>query len=69
MSFLRITFDAARVLHCPKETCKIWTWRKSIGGTFFETTMTHVINFSASSPVVKQEHVREHRVYWFPSSV
>jgi len=33
--------------------------RKSIGDTlaFFQTMMTHVINFSASFPVVKQEHV------------
>ena len=28
-----------------KETCKIWIGRKSIGDTFFQTTMTHVINF------------------------
>jgi len=34
----------------PEETCKIWTWRKSIGDTFFQTTMTHVINF------LKHEH-------------
>jgi len=57
MSFLRVTCDAARGLECPKETCKIWTRRKSIGNTFFQTTMTHVINFFASSQVVKQEHV------------
>jgi len=42
---------------CPKETCKIWTGRKSIGDTFFQTTMTHMINFLASFPVVKQKHV------------
>jgi len=58
MSFLRVTCDAARGLQCPKKTCKIWTTRKSIGDTFFQTTMmTHVINFFASFPVVKQEHV------------
>ena len=45
MSFLRVTCDTARGLQCPKETCKIWTGRKSIGDTFFQTTMTHVINF------------------------
>ena len=55
---LRVTCAAARALQCPKETCKIWTGRKSIGDTFFQTTMTHVINFFAASfPVVKQEHV------------
>jgi len=58
MSFLRINCDAARGLQCPKETCKIWTGRKSIGNTFFQTTMTHVINFFSSFPVVKQEHVK-----------
>ena len=26
--------DTARGLQCPKETCKIWTGRKSIGDTF-----------------------------------
>jgi len=57
MSFLRVNCDAARSLQCPKETCKIWTGRKSIGDTFFQTTMTHVINFFASFPVLKQEHV------------
>jgi len=57
MSFLRVTCDAARGVQCPKENCKIWTGRKSIGDTFFQTTMTHVINFFASFPVVKQEHV------------
>jgi len=30
-------------------------WRQ-----FFQTTMTHVINFFAFSPVVKQEHVEGH---------
>jgi len=57
MSFLRVTCDAAMGLQCPKETCKILTGRISIGDTFFQTTMTHVINFFASFPVVKQEHV------------
>ena len=57
MSFLRVICDAARGLQCPKETCKIWTGRKSIGDTFFQTTTTHVINFFVSFPVVKQEHV------------
>jgi len=57
MSFLQVTWDAAGGLQCPKETCKIWTGRKSIGDTFFQTTMAHVINFSASFPVGKQEHV------------
>jgi len=57
MSFLRVNCDAARGLPCPKETCKIWTGRKSIGDKFFQTTMTHVINFFVSFPVVKQEHV------------
>ena len=28
-----------------------------MGDTFFQTTMTHVINFFVSFPVVKQEHV------------
>ena len=69
MSFLRFTCDAARGLQCPKETCKIWTGRKSIGDTFFQTTMTHVINFFASFPVVKQEHVEGNTGYMFPSSV
>jgi len=41
MSFLWVTCDAARGLQCPKETCKIWTGRKSIGDKFFQTTMTH----------------------------
>ena len=54
---MHVTCDAARGLHCPKETCKIWTGIKSIGDTFFHTTMTHVINLFASFPVVKQEHV------------
>ena len=45
MSFLRVTCDAARGLQCPKETCRIWTGRKSIGDTFFQITITHVINF------------------------
>jgi len=57
MSFLRVTCDAIRGLQCPKETCEIWTWRKLIVDTFNQTTMTHVINFFASFPVVKQEHV------------
>jgi len=57
MSFLRVNCDAARGLQSPKETCKIWSGRKSIGDTFFQTTMTHVINFFASLPVIKQEHV------------
>jgi len=57
MSFLRVNCDAERGLLCPKETCKTWTGRKSIGDTFFQTTMTHVINFFVSFPVVKQEHV------------
>jgi len=57
MSFLRVTCGAARSLQCLKETCKIWTGRKSIGDTFFQTTMTHVINFFASFSMVKQEHV------------
>ena len=57
MSFLRVNCDAARGLQCPKESRKIWTGRKSIGDIFFQTTMTQVINFFASFPVVKQEHV------------
>jgi len=57
MSFLRVNCDAARGLQCPKETCKKWTGRKWIGKSFFQTTMTHEINFFASFPVVKQEHV------------
>jgi len=40
-----------------KRPAKIWTERQSIGDAFFETTMMHVINFFASFPVVKQEHV------------
>jgi len=47
MSFLRVNCEAARGLQCPKETCKIWTGRKSID----------VIKFFASFPEVKQEHV------------
>ena len=36
--------------------------------TFFQTTITHVINFSASFPGGKTGTRRtEHRVYWFPS--
>jgi len=57
LSFLRVICDAAWGLQCLKETCKIWTGRKSIDDTFFQTKMTHVINFFASFPVVKQEHV------------
>jgi len=57
MSFLRVNYDAARDLKCPKETYKIWTRRKSIGDIFLQTTMTHVIKNFASFPVVKQEHV------------
>jgi len=57
MSFLRVTCDAARGLQCPKETCKIWTGRKSIGDKFLKTTMTHVIKKFESFPLVKQEHV------------
>jgi len=57
MWFLRVICDAARGLHCPKETCKTWPGRKSIGDTFFQTTMMHVINFFASFAVAKQEHV------------
>ena len=59
MTVLPFTCDTARGLQCPKETCKIWMRRKSIeiGDTFFQTTMAHVINFVASFPVVKQEHV------------
>jgi len=33
-------------------------WRQ-----FFQTTMTHVINFSASFPMVKQEHVEGNAGY------
>jgi len=57
MSFLRVYCDAARVLQYPKETCKIWTGRKSMGDIIFQTTMTHVVNFFASFTVVKQEHI------------
>ena len=71
MSFLRCNCDATRGLVCPKETCKIRTGRKSIGDTFFQTTMTHVINFFESFPVVKQEHVEGNTgcigFHWFPS--
>ena len=58
-SFLQVNRDAAKGLQCPKETrtCKIWMGRKSIGGKFFQTTMTHVITFFASFPLVKQEYV------------
>ena len=35
MSFLRVNSDAARGLQCPKQTCKIWTGRKSICDIFF----------------------------------
>jgi len=40
-----------------KRPAKKWVGIKSIGDTFFQTTMTHSINFFASFPVVKQEHV------------
>jgi len=67
MSFLRVNRDAARGLQCPKETCKIWTGRKSIGDTFFQTTMTHVINFFIFPSGKTGTRRREHRVYWFLS--
>ena len=75
MSFLRVTCDAARGLQCPKETCKIWTGRKSIGDTFFQTMMTLMIHFFASFPAVKQKHVEgntgcigfSHLILGFPS--
>ena len=57
ISFLWDNYDAARGLRCSKENCKIWTGRKSICESFFQTTMTHVINVLSSFPVVKQEHV------------
>jgi len=35
MSFPRVNCNAARGLQSPKETCKIWTGRKSIGDHSF----------------------------------
>jgi len=42
---------------CSARKRPVWTGRKSIGDTFFQTTMTYVINFFASFSVVKLEHV------------
>jgi len=67
--FPTIYLRRQRGLQCTKETCKIWTGRKSIGDTFFQTTMTHVMNFSIFTSGKTGTRRREHRVYWFLSSV
>jgi len=65
MSFLRVHRDAARGLRCPKETCKIWTGRKSIG-----ISLNHDDQLFRILPSGKtRTRRREHMVYWFLSSV
>jgi len=70
MSFLRVTCDAARGLQCPNETCKRWTGRKMLGDTFFQThDDARDQNFRTLSSGKTETRRREHRVYWFPTSV
>jgi len=52
----------------PKETSKTWTWRKSLGNTFFQTNHDARYQPFPTFPGGKTETRRmEHRVYWFPS--
>ena len=41
----------------PKDTSKRWTGRQSLAGTFFQNTMTHVLNLFTPFTVVKQKQV------------
>jgi len=51
----------------PKETCKRWVGRKSLGDIFFQNHDDARHHLFGSFPSIKTEtRRREHRVYWVP---
>ena len=57
MSFLRVTCDAAKGLQCRKRPAKDGPGENRLTTWSFKPPRTHVINFSALFPGVKQKHV------------
>ena len=58
MSFVQVTCGTARGLQCRMRPTKDVRGENRSATHSFQPTMTHVINFFAPFPVVKQKHVK-----------